>query len=338
MKRPWGAVVNDPLSIDFWVWTRASGHVPATGLRLPSVLSTVSGSAFTPNWFLPVTHLAELGTVGTVRQVASGLTGVTLPPRGAVSTSKSGHSSQLAFGANTQPQWLFLCKPQRGHSWAGGRPPASQQLPPQQWPSPQGTLWVVAAPSTTVAHRDPPRPDGAGPARSRVEAEGAKQGAPRALCCSCSPPAAGARQRGERPGRIPSLPFLSACPCQPHLRQPEQGSLGPWAAPTRAGGGACALRQQVAPQMAVGGWFGSFVLPLEDPRMFLARTPRFPCYLDRPLFRRVAQGQLSVAFPLFSPKRGRAAHTTLVSAWRLGWGRPGHAGQCCTINLRPHPR
>lgn len=292
---------------------------------LLSVLSTVLGGAFTPNWFLPVTHLAELGRVGTVRQVASGLTGVTLPPRGAVSTSKSGRSSQLAFGENTQPQWLFLSSLGGGTAGQEGGP-LLHSSSPQQRPPPQGTLWVVAAPSTTVAHRDPPRPDGAAPARSRVEAEGAKQGAPRALCCSPSPPAAGARHRGERPGRIPSLPFRAACPCQPHLRQPEQGSSGPWAAPARAGGGACALRQQVALQTPVGGWFGSFVLPLEDPRIFLAPTPKFPCYLDHPLFRRVVQGQLSVAFPLFSPERGRAAHTTLVSAWRLGWGRPGHAG------------
>ena len=77
---------------------------------------------------------------------------------------------------------------------------------PQPSPLPQGTLWVTAAPSTTVAQRDPPWPDGAAPAQ-QSRGRRCKAGCPWGSLLQPLAPLLGQVSWERGPGASPTFPF-----------------------------------------------------------------------------------------------------------------------------------
>lgn len=331
MKQPWDAVVNDPLPIDFWVWTWVSGDVSAPCLCLLSALCAALGTACMSKWFLPATYFAGPGRIGSVLQVALGLYRSYLPQWGAVGTSKSGQSNEVAFGENIPGSSGFLC------SLRGGTPGQEvvtllQQLTPAVVLSPRHPVGR----GSTQHHRGPASMEQ--PLHSEAEAGGAKQGASGVLCCSPSPPLLGQVSGKRGPGASPIFPFWQLAPTSPACGSLSRqlAALGCPEMPLHV------LMEVLMPSAsssapnATGGWFGSLVLPPEDPLIFLTCTPKFPCYLDHPRFPRVTQGQFSVVWTracewcctvsLCPP--GKHASATQQGAWAAAQHRSCERSRC----------
>lgn len=187
-----------------------------------SVLSTVLGTAFTWKWFLPVPYLAGLGRIGSMLQVALGLTVVTcLDEEWRAPASQAGPARWLLGKIPSSSG--FLCRLGGGTAGQKGVPLLHQLTPPTA-PSPRHHVGH----SSTQHHRGPEWPTLAwrsSPCTTEQRQEVQSRVAPGALCCSPSPPCWG-RSAGRGAQVHPQSSLSSSSPLPALL-------VAAW------GGGAC---------------------------------------------------------------------------------------------------